>query len=85
MAIKFENFDVLMHHKFVIVDNSIIITGSTNWTMGAFFGNFDHVLVTNQRLLVQPFVEEFNRLWKVFSKSEENVEDFPQSRTNDSS
>ncbi|XP_017767277.1 PREDICTED: mitochondrial cardiolipin hydrolase [Eufriesea mexicana] len=69
--------DVLMHHKFVIVDNAIVITGSTNWTMSAFFGNFDHVVVTNQHLLVQPFVVEFDRLWKTFSKSQEKYVDEP--------
>ncbi|XP_076757609.1 mitochondrial cardiolipin hydrolase zuc [Xylocopa sonorina] len=74
IAIKLEHLNGLMHHKFVIVDNVMVITGSTNWTMTAFFGNFDHVLVTNQRTLVKPFVDEFNRLWKTFSKSSENLD-----------
>lgn len=63
-----------MHHKFAIVDNDILITGSTNWTMSAFFGNFDHIIVTNQHSLVKPFIDEFNRLWKTFSNSQENIE-----------
>lgn len=63
-----------MHHKFAIVDNDILITGSTNWTMSAFFGNFDHIIVTNQHSLVKPFVDEFDRLWKTSPNSEENTE-----------
>lgn len=66
-----------MHHKFLIVDNDLVITGSTNWTMSAFFGNFDHLVVTNQHSLVRPFVDEFDRLWKIFSKSQKDVEDLP--------
>ncbi|XP_012226655.1 uncharacterized protein zuc [Linepithema humile] len=63
---KLKSFDVLVHHKFAIIDNSILITGSTNWTMTAFFGNFENILVTNESELVKPFVNEFNRLWTIF-------------------
>ncbi|XP_033187310.1 mitochondrial cardiolipin hydrolase isoform X2 [Bombus vancouverensis nearcticus] len=72
IAIRLICQDGLMHHKFMIVDNDLVITGSTNWTMSAFFGNFDHIVVTNQHSLVKPFVVEFDRLWKTFSKSQEN-------------
>lgn len=66
-----------MHHKFVIVDEEILITGSTNWTMSAFFGNFENILVTNQSSLVGPFLKEFDRMWHAFRfllecKSEDN-------------
>lgn len=56
-----------MHHKFAIIDNSILITGSTNWTKSAFFGNFENILITNESALVQPFIIEFNRLWAEFN------------------
>jgi len=56
-----------MHHKFAIIDNSILITGSTNWTMSAFFGNFENTLVTNESALVMPFVNQFERLWTIFN------------------
>lgn len=69
IALRLQHLDVLMHHKFVIIDNDIVITGSTNWTMSAFFGNFDHILVTNQRSLVKPFVTEFNTLWNIFQSA----------------
>lgn len=52
-----------MHHKFIIIDNNILITGSTNWTMAAFFGNFENLLVTNESRLVKPFIIEFDKIW----------------------
>lgn len=52
-----------MHHKFVIIDNNILITGSINWTMTAFFGNFENIMVTNEAALVKPFADEFERIW----------------------
>ncbi|XP_076160604.1 mitochondrial cardiolipin hydrolase zuc [Ptiloglossa arizonensis] len=77
VAVKMQHSDVLMHHKFVIVDREIVITGSMNWTMSGFFGNFENVFVTNYCSLVKPFVEEFEKLWITFeypsSKSEENL------------
>ncbi|KAG7209905.1 hypothetical protein KM043_011501 [Ampulex compressa] len=66
IAVKSKRFDALMHHKFAIVDDDFVITGSTNWTMNAFFGNFDNILVTNDSSLVVPFVNEFERLWIMF-------------------
>ncbi|XP_076680141.1 mitochondrial cardiolipin hydrolase zuc [Andrena cerasifolii] len=64
IAIKMQHSDNMMHHKFAIVDGDILITGSTNWTMSAFFGNSDNIMITNQRALVKPFVAEFQKLWE---------------------
>ncbi|KYQ51149.1 Phospholipase D6 [Trachymyrmex zeteki] len=58
----FKSLDVLVHHKFVIIDNNIVMTGSINWTKSAFFGNFENVLVTNESAIVKPFVNEFERI-----------------------
>ncbi|XP_076652442.1 mitochondrial cardiolipin hydrolase zuc [Halictus rubicundus] len=66
IEVRMQRNDVLMHHKFVIVDKQILINGSTNWTMSAFFGNFENILVTNHRSLVEPFEEQFQKLWATF-------------------
>lgn len=59
-----------MHHKFVVIDNNILITGSTNWTMAAFFGNFENLMVTNESGLVEPFINEFENIWTMFNATE---------------
>ncbi|XP_063981751.1 mitochondrial cardiolipin hydrolase [Diachasmimorpha longicaudata] len=53
----------LMHHKFAIRDEKLMILGSSNWTMQAFFGNYDASLITNEPELVRVFSTEFNRMW----------------------
>lgn len=54
----------LMHHKFAIIDEDIMIYGSTNWTMQAFYGNYDSILITNDDIFVKAFINEFARIWK---------------------
>ncbi|XP_018405489.1 PREDICTED: mitochondrial cardiolipin hydrolase [Cyphomyrmex costatus] len=62
-----KQLDVLMHHKFVIIDNNILITGSINWTKSAFFGNFENVIVTNESAIVKPFINEFERIFTMLT------------------
>ncbi|KYM92172.1 Phospholipase D6 [Atta colombica] len=66
--------DVLVHHKFVIIDNNILITGSINWTKSAFFGNFENVLMTNESAIVKPFIHEFERMLTILTVTETNSE-----------
>jgi len=67
IKLKSKQLDVLMHHKFVVIDNNTLITGSINWTKSAFFGNFENVLVTNESALVKPFINEFERIWTMLN------------------
>ncbi|XP_011166970.2 mitochondrial cardiolipin hydrolase [Solenopsis invicta] len=64
---KSKKLDSLVHHKFVIIDNNILITGSINWTRTAFFGNFENVLVTNKSVIVKPFINEFEKIWTMIN------------------
>ncbi|XP_047434950.1 mitochondrial cardiolipin hydrolase isoform X2 [Mugil cephalus] len=54
---------VYMHHKFAVVDNRLLITGSLNWTLTAVQSNMENILITEEPDLVLPFIEEFQRLW----------------------
>ena len=66
---KRSNF--LMHHKFAIVDGSLLITGSMNWTMQAFHGNWDNIMISNQQELVNSFVTEFDKLWMALDEPDQ--------------
>lgn len=62
----------LMHHKFIVIDNQIVITGSANFTLSDFFGDFhspesrgnaNNLLKLTSPQLANLFTEEFNLMW----------------------
>jgi len=55
-----------MHHKFVVIDNRILITGSFNWTRQAIIGNKENLIVTTHSKLVPLYRSEFEKLWIAF-------------------
>ena len=55
-----------MHHKFAVFDRRLLVSGSYNWTRSAALRNRENLAVMDDERLVEPFVEEFERLWEVF-------------------
>ena len=53
-----------MHHKFMLVDEARLLTGSYNWTRAAERENRENVLVTTHPGLVQAYQREFESLWR---------------------
>lgn len=62
----------LMHHKFMVIDNREVITGSTNFTSSCTHGdpddprtrgNVNHLLRLNSPELAGLFRQEFERMW----------------------
>lgn len=51
-----------MHHKFCIVDNKIIVSGSYNWTYYAESRNLENVFFTDDSSVISAYQEEFNHL-----------------------
>lgn len=54
-----------MHHKFIIVDNARLLTGSYNFTNDAENNNYENVIITDIPEIVTAYREEFNRLWLI--------------------
>lgn len=67
IPVKFDRSPFHMHHKFAIFDGTTVLTGSYNWTRNASQENLENLLVTQDRQIVQPFSEEFERLWASLS------------------
>ena len=67
IQVRHDKTSYYMHHKFVIVDNVTLITGSFNWTRQAVVGNRENVLVTNNDEIVQPYIQEFKKLWEMYN------------------
>lgn len=49
----------LMHHKFALVDDCLLLSGSFNWTYNS---NAENLLVTDEARAVSDFRQEFERL-----------------------
>ena len=52
----------LMHNKFCVIDNQIVITGSYNWTDNAEFRNDENITVEKDPSQATEYSVEFNRL-----------------------
>lgn len=63
-----------LHHKFCLIDSgkqgAKVLFGSLNLTMQAFSKNYDCVIVTDDKFLVNNFREAFEDLWATFKNFE---------------
>ena len=53
-----------LHHKFAVIDNQRVITGSFNWSPSAAHQNDETLLVIDSPLLAAHFSAEMNQLWR---------------------
>jgi phosphatidylserine/phosphatidylglycerophosphate/cardiolipin synthase-like enzyme len=54
-----------MHHKVIIIDNHIVVTGSLNFTDNADQQNNENVLVIDNADIAKLYTQEFQRVWDV--------------------
>ncbi|HKK82798.1 MAG TPA: phospholipase D-like domain-containing protein [Atribacterota bacterium] len=54
----------LMHNKFAIIDKTIVLTGSYNWTASASERNDENLLVIDDEEIVTRYMNYFNTLWE---------------------
>jgi phosphatidylserine/phosphatidylglycerophosphate/cardiolipin synthase-like enzyme len=52
-----------MHHKFVILDQQTVLTGSYNWTHESEEENHENLLILRDPLAVEAYAHEFEALW----------------------
>ncbi len=53
-----------MHHKFALLDDSVVLTGSYNWTFASEEENYENVLILREPQLVDTYHTEFEALWE---------------------
>jgi phosphatidylserine/phosphatidylglycerophosphate/cardiolipin synthase-like enzyme len=54
----------LLHHKFAVIDQQKVITGSHNWSEAANHNNDETVIIIESPTVAAHFHREFNRLYK---------------------
>ncbi|WP_353616567.1 phospholipase D-like domain-containing protein [Synechococcus sp. A15-24] len=52
-----------LHHKFAVIDNKTVVTGSFNWSPSAAHTNDETLLVIHSPQLSKHFTREMDRLW----------------------
>lgn len=72
IAVRIDATPNHMHHKFALIDDKILITGSYNWTRSAAHYNHENILITNDAAVVSRYLKCFNDLWPA-------MEPFPES------
>ncbi len=58
--------DGIMHHKFLVADTLLVITGSYNWTASANQWNYENIVIIRSADLAKTFESEFEKLWNKF-------------------
>lgn len=53
-----------LHHKFAVIDNRKVITGSFNWSPSAAHSNDETLLVIHSPKLAAHFTREIDRIWR---------------------
>jgi phosphatidylserine/phosphatidylglycerophosphate/cardiolipin synthase-like enzyme len=58
--VSFDSVSGLMHNKFAVIDRSVVLTGSYNWTDGAEDRNFENLLVIRSDEIASRYADEFD-------------------------
>jgi len=53
----------IMHNKFAIIDNRILLTGSYNWTFSANHRNDENLMVIDDQEIISRYQNQFEKLW----------------------
>ncbi len=63
IQVKMDRTSNHMHHKFMVTDKQMAITGSYNWTQSAARYNHENIMLTSEAGIIKSFLSEFDKLW----------------------
>ena len=72
----------IMHNKFAIIDNRILLTGSYNWTFSANNRNDENLMVIDDPEIIGIFQNQFINMWTNKYSSERTKELFNKAKVN---
>ncbi|MBC8335809.1 MAG: hypothetical protein H8E29_11110 [Anaerolineales bacterium] len=70
MAARRDENPSFLHHKVIVVDNRIVITGSLNFSDNANESNDENVLIVDNAEIAKLYTQEFDRIWVLSSDPE---------------
>lgn len=80
VPVKVDGNQYTMHHKVIIIDESVVVTGSFNFTKSADEDNDDNVLIINSPGLAQLYLQEYQRLDAIAQQPDTNSDNFKQAQ-----
>ena len=60
---KISSNNYIMHNKFAIIDNHLLLTGSYNWTFSANHRNDESLMVIDELEIIARYQNQFEKLW----------------------
>ena len=66
----YSDINDMVHHKFCIIDNKTVITGSYNWTYYAENRNWENIVILEDSEIVQGYIQEFEKVIQNHTKVE---------------
>ncbi|MBI2650945.1 DUF1669 domain-containing protein [Candidatus Woesearchaeota archaeon] len=63
LKIKTDSNKYSMHHKFIVIDDKIVITGSPNFTLSGFNKNDENFLIIYDKIIASKFSKEFDNMY----------------------
>ena len=58
-----QSYRAIMHNKFIVIDEDIVITGSYNFTTNAEENNRENLIIIPNKIIAQKYYEQFNIYW----------------------
>jgi phosphatidylserine/phosphatidylglycerophosphate/cardiolipin synthase-like enzyme len=55
-----------MHHKFAVLDEAVVVTGSFNWTTQAVLHNQENIMFFENSQMAKAYNDEFEKMWSNF-------------------
>ena len=63
IAVRLDGNPASMHHKVIIIDDKVVVTGSYNFSNSAKTRNDENTLIIHNPGIAAQFMEEFERVW----------------------
>jgi phosphatidylserine/phosphatidylglycerophosphate/cardiolipin synthase-like enzyme len=65
IPVRIDGNFAFLHHKVIIIDNRIVITGSLNFSDNADQSNNENVIIIDNTEIAKLYTKEFERVWSV--------------------
>jgi phosphatidylserine/phosphatidylglycerophosphate/cardiolipin synthase-like enzyme len=64
LLVKYDKNRYKLHHKVIIIDEKVVVTGSYNFTNKANKINAENIMVIKSRVVAKSYINEFEKIYK---------------------